>query len=1150
MGDFTEDSIEHAKRLVDVISKARVDAGSGTGGFESKVTGPSLNGRFHTFMVCVAGYGRTLDPRMFWPVYAVADVYDIHKFRAPVNSYSGSLWNPLNPLDWTMRSNSNYRSLLAAASSLLRINADIESKHQQRAEGMANVIDAFLSQYDVTQAQVPGFMGWSEFSDPQTRDLFPELQGRDSYIKDLMRQFFALCEQLSPGEGSQEFVAALTEWLDVKDQTVDAIKHLLPPSLAETLLEWKSLDKNSRPPLFHARRFGRHAVDSHQMQFWLGQRSVDEAFDYLSIRCGIYHALDVVVHQPGDSWDTPQTWIDVTSYSQERLVSPLPRIPELVPRVREYAAEQGKTHLRVWFDDVYSAIPGQEAAKAALQTWADNTLLLESAKYSTGPVMLVGPAGASQDSFVDIIDSVLNMRFGTDSINRYTWAQLATREFPEDATKDTGRTVFEYVITGFPEQAAGTRILNDRLGKPMNREFFTIISTESEASYVLSEVPNARDNAVQIPFRDYTLDELCQRAESKLEKLKYTIDDSGRSEIRVKLEGAVARGQFRNFNVVDALVSSVEQAMEAAADNEQKIVGAAVIDSVGALRPTSAITSIDAITASAALDSLVGLAPVKDAVKELVAEARFRSLRKMEGLVTPVQSRHLVFTGNPGTAKTTVARLIGSIYGSLGVLSRGRFVEVSAADLVAGFTGQTAERTANIVSSAVGGVLFIDEAYQMLDNSFGHEAMGVLLRMMENYRDDLVVIVAGYPREMSSFLSSNPGLKSRFPRTIHFDNYTVDELVKIFEYFAEQNGFIVEEGLRGRVRDEIASWSITKRNGNGREVRNMFERLMRARAVAIGHLSDEQVTLSSLQELVDSDLQARNQETQLHRSSQLADSMSELEALIGCAEVKAIVSSLTNQARLKAERRARGIVSPEVAMHMIFKGNPGTAKTTVARILARILSGLGILETGHLIEVSRADMVGEYIGQTAPKVLSLVDSALGGVLFIDEAYLLVPPGSSRDFGTEAIGTLVKAMEDHRHELVVIAAGYPGPMDAFLQANPGFTSRFGREVQFADYSNDELGEIFVVLAKHSGFSLEDGVQRAVVAYFSKIQRTTSFGNGRDARTLVDLAVSNQAERIAGKLAAGHYVSDEELQTLTVADLQLSHTDTTYRAPGYI
>ena len=325
---------------------------------------------------------------------------------------------------------------------------------------------------------------------------------------------------------------------------------------------------------------------------------------------------------------------------------------------------------------------------------------------------------------------------------------------------------------------------------------------------------------------------------------------------------------------------------------------------------------------------------------------------------------------------------------------------------------------------------------------------------------------------------------------------------------------------------------------------------MRARALAVQSIDDGSLSVDQLQVLTDNDLSANQSEVDRYRSAQLEDAMAGLDRLVGCREIKAVIKTLTSQARLQRERRLRGLKTPEVPMHMIFKGNPGTAKTTVARIIARIFSGLGVLDSGHLVEVSRADLVGEYIGQTAPKVLSVVDAAVGGVLFIDEAYLLVPKDSGRDFGIEAIGTLIKAMEDRRQDLVVIAAGYPELMDRFLGANPGFASRFGRSLDFPDYTNGELGKIFELLAHQSGFHLGPDVRDAVKAYFSRIQRSSSFGNGRDVRNLVDIAISKQSDRLAVMLDASVAISDDELQLIKVEDLDLTTNDSSFQMPGYL
>jgi SpoVK/Ycf46/Vps4 family AAA+-type ATPase len=197
---------------------------------------------------------------------------------------------------------------------------------------------------------------------------------------------------------------------------------------------------------------------------------------------------------------------------------------------------------------------------------------------------------------------------------------------------------------------------------------------------------------------------------------------------------------------------------------------------------------------------------------------------------------------------------------------------------------------------------------------------------------------------------------------------------------------------------------------------------------------------------------------------------------------------------------------------MVFLGNPGTAKTTVARLLAAIYRELGLLSSGHLVEVSRADLIAEYIGQTAPKVVATVDRALGGVLFVDEAYALAQSDSSRDFGHEAIATLLKLMEDHRDDLVVIAAGYEREMKSFLAANSGLASRFPRQLHFPDYSDGELVEIFAKMATDAGFTLADGVTGRVRELVAGLPRDNRFGNGRLVRNLLERAIALQARRI--------------------------------------
>ena len=242
------------------------------------------------------------------------------------------------------------------------------------------------------------------------------------------------------------------------------------------------------------------------------------------------------------------------------------------------------------------------------------------------------------------------------------------------------------------------------------------------------------------------------------------------------------------------------------------------------------------------------------------------------------------------------------------------------------------------------------------------------------------------------------------------------------------------------------------------------------------------------------------------------DPMEELEDLIGLDEIKQEVRLLAAEAEAHEARREAGMRIASPARHLAFTGNPGTAKTTVARLLARIYRSLGLLSGGHLVEVSRAELVGRYIGQTAPLVKAAVERALGGVLFIDEAYALAPPDSDRDYGQEAIATLVKLMEDHRDDLVVIVAGYDEDMDRFLSSNPGLASRFARRLRFPDYDDAELSAIFLSMAERSGVTLGPGVHERVTEILQATARGPGFGNARWVRMLFERALGRQALRV--------------------------------------
>ncbi len=264
----------------------------------------------------------------------------------------------------------------------------------------------------------------------------------------------------------------------------------------------------------------------------------------------------------------------------------------------------------------------------------------------------------------------------------------------------------------------------------------------------------------------------------------------------------------------------------------------------------------------------------------------------------------------------------------------------------------------------------------------------------------------------------------------------------------------------------------------------------------------------------------------------LQKSLNQLQALTGLKGVKTTVAELVNIAKVTQMKLKAGIKAPAITRHLVFTGNPGTGKTTVARIVGEIYQNLGVLTKGHFVEVDRKDLVAEYVGQTAPKTAQVVESAVGGVLFIDEAYALVPEGKPDVFGQEAITTLLKMMMDHRENLVVIVAGYQQDMTRFIESNPGLKSRFSRFIHFADYAPSELTEIFKNTCDEHGYLLGDGALAAAENLFTEFSdRIGQLGNGRFVRNVFERCMASQCNR----LAPLPNPSKRDLETFLLSDI---------------
>ena len=531
------------------------------------------------------------------------------------------------------------------------------------------------------------------------------------------------------------------------------------------------------------------------------------------------------------------------------------------------------------------------------------------------------------------------------------------------------------------------------------------------------------------------------------------------------------------------------------------------------------------------LNKLIGLASAKQAISELRDFAKIQQARKNRGLPVSEISYHLVFTGNPGTGKTTVARLVAQIYKDLGLVSKGHLVEVTAKDLVAGYVGQTAIKTGEVINEALGGVLFIDEAYALVDTNgqgYGQEAIDTILKEMEDHRDDLAVIVAGYSEPMEKFIRSNPGLKSRFNRFVHFDDFSPEELFSIFQSLCKKNAYTADEAASAIVKDHLAVLSKTAGDdfANARTVRNFFETVIAKQATRISAEKDPSTEMLST--ITEADMAWCSDAASAAES--LEDVLAELNSLIGLGMVKDEIADLVHVVEHQQRRKAQGLRVPSMSLHLVFMGNPGTGKTTVARYIARLYKSLGLLSKGHLVETDRSGLVAGYVGQTAIKTQELIAEAAGGVLFIDEAYTLNGSGSN-DYGQEAIDTLLKAMEDKRDDFVVIVAGYPDLMDSFVQSNPGLESRFNRYIHFEDYSAEEMLRIFKMSCDKNQYVLTETAEEAVKAYFATVS-ISAIANGRGARNLFEKVVTQQAKRIMAMVES----QADELSTITEDDIR--------------
>lgn len=528
-------------------------------------------------------------------------------------------------------------------------------------------------------------------------------------------------------------------------------------------------------------------------------------------------------------------------------------------------------------------------------------------------------------------------------------------------------------------------------------------------------------------------------------------------------------------------------------------------------------------TLDEALSSVIGMDNIKSQMKELEQYISFTNKAKSRGLKVSSMNLHMIFTGNPGCGKTMMARIMARMLFDIGMIKENKMVEVERKDLIGEYVGKTAPKTAAVIESALGGVLFIDEAYTLRpksENDYGHEAIATLIKAMEDHKDELVVIFAGYQKEMFDFVEANPGIASRIGYTFDFPDYKPNELLEIFKMKTNKNGFDIAEPALDKALSIAEIMSKRRNFGNGRFVDKLVQKTMTKHSA--------RCDVDNLSVIVEEDVPTI--EEFLGENAEKEKKMVALDDIVGMDSLKEQIVEFAQYVEFQKKAKDAGLKLPAQSMHMVFTGNPGCGKTTIARIVAKMLYDLDILHENKLIETERKDFVGEYIGHTAPKVENIISRAIGGVLFIDEAYTLTPR-SSYDYAHEAIAALIKAMEDHKDDLIVVFAGYKKEMRDFINSNPGIASRIGYTFDFPDYTAEELLDIYKLKLTKSGFSLTENAAADVLKIMKYFHRVDNIGNGRFADRVVQNTITKHAKMIvAGKVTDMQTIDSESLPTI--------------------
>ncbi len=638
----------------------------------------------------------------------------------------------------------------------------------------------------------------------------------------------------------------------------------------------------------------------------------------------------------------------------------------------------------------------------------------------------------------------------------------------------------------------------------------TIIASKNDISKFIEGYPVLAEKIQHnIKINEYSLEKVQEKIINRLEN-NYKVSEEMKNRIIEFIEYDYGQSMIKNNDYIEKVYMEIVynnfKMMDASLELNDDNIDYSKARHIG--------------TSKKNINDLIGLEEIKREIQKFKNLLMFNK-KIANKIENKDMNMNMLFLGNPGTGKTTVASIMADILYELGYIKKNKFVEVTAKDLVAEYIGQTAIKTSKIIEKALDGVLFIDEAYSMVSSnknaSFGDESIATLVQAMEKYKDRLVVIFAGYTLEMKNFLDSNPGIASRVGYTFEFNNYTTEELMQILEEYALKKGFTINEEAKKRIVEIVEENKNTRNFGNARFMINLFEKLVMVHAQNFDDNNLMTLTKDDVKRL-------RNESFSLKKST--SEIRKELEQLVGLNNVKKELDGMIDLVMLnnKLEKRI------PLNLNMIFIGNPGTGKTTVARIFAEMLYNLGYIKNNKLIEVTGKDLIGEYVGQTSTKTARVLENALDGLLFVDEAYTLMnQAGEKGNYSQDAISTITKYMTDYEGRITIIFAGYKEEMKDFLEINSGLISRVGETIEFEDYSEEELLKIFKGEIEKAEFSIEKNAEEEILKIIKENLHSKNFGNARFVINVFKKTMMQHAKRC-------REVDDQNiLKTITLEDI---------------